>query len=225
MNGILGYIEELLFFQLFRKIIKGVPATAQWKRTQLVAMKMRVQSLASLSRLRIWCCCGCGVGWLLYNKVTHIHIYTFFISYHLPSCSIPVLYSRTSLLIHSKCNSLHLPIPKSQSMLPPPSAPRQPQVCSLCLGVCSVLQIGSFVLYLPYFILFVFLGSHSWHMEVPRLGVESEPQLLAYTTATATWDPSRICDLHHSPWQCRIPNPLSKARNRICVLMDASQVH
>ena len=99
-------------------------------------MKMRVRSLASLSRLRIWCCCGCGVGWLLYNKVTHIHIYTFFISYHLPSCSIPVLYSRTSLLIHSKCNSLHLPIPKSQSMLPPPSAPRQPQVCSLCLGVC-----------------------------------------------------------------------------------------
>ena len=32
-----------------------------------------------------------------------------------------------------------------------------------------------------YFILFifVFLGSHPWHMEVPRLGVESELQLLA----------------------------------------------
>ena len=31
--------------------------------------------------------------------------------------------------------------------------------------------------------------------EVPRLGVESELQLPAYTTATATWDPSHICEL------------------------------
>ena len=35
------------------------------------------------------------------------------------------------------------------------------------------------------FIYFVFLGPHPWHMEVPRLGVESELQLLACTTATA----------------------------------------
>ena len=32
-------------------------------------------------------------------------------------------------------------------------------------------------------------------------------------------------DLHHSSWQCRILNPLSKARDRTCVLMDASQIH
>ena len=31
----------------------------------------------------------------------------------------------------------------------------------------------------------LFSGPHPWHMEVPRLGVESELQLLAYTTATA----------------------------------------
>ena len=35
-------------------------------------------------------------------------------------------------------------------------------------------------------------------MEVPRLGVISELQLLVYTTAIATWDPSHIFDLHHS---------------------------
>ena len=29
-------------------------------------------------------------------------------------------------------------------------------------------------------------NSHTGHMEVPRLGVESELKLLAYTTATAT---------------------------------------
>ena len=35
-------------------------------------------------------------------------------------------------------------------------------------------------------VLFVFLGRHLQHMEVPRLGDESGLQLLAYTTATAT---------------------------------------
>ena len=42
------------------------------------------------------------------------------------------------------------------------------------------------------------LGPRAWHMEVPRLGVDSELQVLAYTTATATQDLSLICDLHHS---------------------------
>ena len=37
---------------------------------------------------------------------------------------------------------------------------------------------------------FFFLGLNLWHMEVPRLGVQFELQLLAYTTATATSDPS-----------------------------------
>ena len=49
-----------------------------------------------------------------------------------------------------------------------------------------------------YLLIFVFLGLHLWHMEVPGLGVESELYLLAYTTATATRDPSRTCNLHHS---------------------------
>ena len=45
----------------------------------------------------------------------YIHTHTLFFSYYLLSCSItsdwiefPVLYSRTSLLIHSKCNGLQL---------------------------------------------------------------------------------------------------------------------
>ena len=41
-----------------------------------------------------------------------------------------------------------------------------------------------------------FLGLRPWHMEVPGLGVESELQLLANATATATKDPSHVCDLH-----------------------------
>ena len=47
-----------------------------------------------------------------------------------------------------------------------------------------------------YFILFYFfLGLHLWYVEVPRLEVQSELQLPAYTTATAVWDPSRVCYL------------------------------
>ena len=41
-------------------------------------------------------------------------------------------------------------------------------------------------------------------MEVPRLGVESELQLPATATATATWDPSHVYDLHRSSWQHQI---------------------
>ena len=56
-------------------------------------------------------------------------------------------------------------------------------------------------------------------MEFPRLGRKMKLQLLAYATATATWDLSCICDLHHSSHQCQI---LSGARDRNCILMDAS---
>ena len=57
-------------------------------------------------------------------------------------------------------------------------------------------------------------------MKVPRLGVESELQLPGYTTATSSWDLSCVCDLYHSSQQCRTLNPLSRAWNRICVLMN-----
>ena len=41
--------------------------------------------------------------------------------------------------------------------------------------------------------------------------------------ATATQDPSRICDLHHSAhW---IPDPLSENRGQTCILRAISQIH
>ena len=42
------------------------------------------------------------------------------------------------------------------------------------------------------FFLFFFLGPHLRHMEVPRLEVESELWLPAYTTATETPDLSLV---------------------------------
>ena len=73
--------------------------------------------------------------------------------------------------------------------------------------------------------IFVFLGPHTWHMEVPRLGVELELYPLAYTTSTAMPDPSLVCNLHHSSQQRWILNPLSEARGWTCVLMDTNQIH
>ena len=62
-------------------------------------------------------------------------------------------------------------------------------------------------------------------MEVPRLQVKLELQLLTYTTTTARQDPSHICDLHHGSWQHWTLNPLIKARGQIHILMDTNQVH
>ena len=74
---------------------------------------------------------------------------------------------------------------------------------------------------MPFFF-FCFLGPYLWHMEVSRLGVKSELQLPADTTATATQDPNVVCDLQHSSRQCRIPNPLSEARDRTRIFKDTS---
>ena len=61
-------------------------------------------------------------------------------------------------------------------------------------------------------------------MEVSTLAVESEPQLLAYTTTITTGDLSCICDPCLGP--CWILNPLSEARDPIRILtctMSGSQ--
>ena len=62
-------------------------------------------------------------------------------------------------------------------------------------------------------------------MEVPRLGVESELQLLAYAIAIAMQGPSHVCTLHHISRQCWILNPLSEAWDGTGVLVDSSWVH
>ena len=96
-----------------------------------------------------------------------------------------------------------------------------------CRGPSCTGPQGWFIFHTPTLVLlllFVFLGPHPRHMEVPRLGVKSELEPPAYTTGTAAQDLSRVCNLHHSSWQCWILNPLSEARDRTCVLMDSSQI-
>ena len=59
-------------------------------------------------------------------------------------------------------------------------------------------------------------------MEVPRPRVKSECYLLAYDPVTATPDPSCILSLCHSSQQCQILNPLIKASDPTCILLDTS---
>ena len=82
-----------------------------------------------------------------------------------------------------------------------------------------------------FFFLIFFLGSHPQHMEVPRLGVQTEMKLSACVTATATQDLICICNLHNagslthwarpgikptsSQRQCCVLNPLNHNRNSL----------
>ena len=81
---------------------------------------------------------------------------------------------------------------------------------------------GHFFLCFFFFSFFPFLRLYLQHLEVPRLGVKFELQLLAYAIATATSVPSHVCNLCHSSWQCL--NPLSETRDQTHLLMDTSQI-
>ena len=78
--------------------------------------------------------------------------------------------------------------------------------------------------YYYYFFFFRATPAACGSSRVRGLGVESKLQIPAYATATATQDPSHICDLCHSLWQCWILNSLREARNQTCIPMDTSQI-
>ena len=46
----------------------------------------------------------------------------------------------------------------------------------------------------------------------------------AYATARPTPNPSHICNLHCSTQQCWTLNPMSKARDHLCIFMDTGRV-
>ena len=69
------------------------------------------------------------------------------------------------------------------------------------------------VIFVVVAIAFCFFRPHLQPREVPRLEAESEQQLPAYATATATWDLSQVWDLHHSSRQPWIPDSQSWGSN------------
>ena len=94
-----------------------------------------------------------------------------------------------------------------------------PGYCNRLSGIADLGQTSY-----SLFFFFSFLGPHPWHIEVARLRVESELQLLVYATAAAMGDLSHVCNPHHSSWQCWIPNPPREARDLTYILMDPSRV-
>ena len=90
----------------------------------------------------------------------------------------------------------------------------------VCVCICMFYLFNVILLLL----LFWFLGPKPWHVEVPRLEVQSELQLPGYTTATAMRNLSCTCNLYHSSPQCWILNLLSQAKDWTCIFMDTSQI-
>ena len=103
-------------------------------------------------------------------------------------------------------------------------------------GRVSRVHVNDLHLFIYFYSIFIFLGPHLWHTEVPRLGVASA----TYTTVQGNagslihWAPpvafgssrSRGCifETHHSPRQHQILNPPIEARDWTLDLMDTSQV-
>ena len=83
----------------------------------------------------------------------------------------------------------------------------------LLIPPLSFLFVFCFLVFVFCFFAFCFFRATCVAYGSSRLGVETEQQLPAYTIATATRDPSHICDLHHSSQQCWILNPLSEAKD------------
>ena len=73
-------------------------------------------------------------------------------------------------------------------------------------------------------VLFRAVPAAYWNHMLPRLGVESELQVSAYSTATATPDPSHICNVHQSSLQHQIFILPIEAWNWTLILMDTSMV-
>ena len=78
-----------------------------------------------------------------------------------------------------------------------------PRVSIPKLLLCPAGSHWEFWAMTPFFF-FCFLGSHPRHVEVLKLGVETELRWPVYTTARTTRDLSHVCDLHHGSRQCRI---------------------
>ena len=78
---------------------------------------------------------------------------------------------------------------------------------------------GRNIVTFSFFSFFVFLGPHTRHMEVPRLGVKSELWPPTYAAATAAQDLSCVCNLCHCSQQHRIFNPQREARDQTNNLM------
>ena len=85
--------------------------------------------------------------------------------------------------------------------------------------------IISFLFFLSFFFFLLFRASLMAYGGPQARGRIGTVATGLHTTATAMQDSSLVCDLHHTSRQCRIPNPLSKARDGTRNLVNTSRIH
>ena len=82
-------------------------------------------------------------------------------------------------------------------------------------------MIGKFILK-EIDLSFFFLWPKLWHMEVPGLGVKLELQLRSTPQPQQHQIRAASSTLCHSVWQHQNLNPLSKARDQTCTLLETT---
>ena len=99
------------------------------------------------------------------------------------------------------------------------------------LVLSEIISYNEILMVLKYFppfffclLLLLFWGPHPQYMEVPRLGVKLELQLLASVSATAVQGSKPHLPLTTQLMAMPVLNPLSEARDGTHILMDTSWV-
>ena len=126
-------------------------------------------------------------------------------------------------LFHKNCSPKgnKWPLTMDQPTVPP-------QIHRSIRQLCFVLFMAFSVLCWPHF--FFFFLSFCLFRVIPMAYGGSQARgpigavATTYTTVTAMPDPSHVCDLHHSPRQHQILNPLSEARDQTRNLMIPSRI-
>ena len=90
--------------------------------------------------------------------------------------------------------------------------------------LCHLFKIHLFII-IDIFLFVCFFRAAPTAYEVSQARGQIGAAATGLYHGTATLDMSHVCNLHHSSWQCRIPNSLNKARDQTCILMNASHFH
>ena len=157
------------------------------------------QILNPLSEARDRTCTLTDGSWVRYLWATmgtpSAYLFCFILSWDIFSCCSS-LWSSFFFVIYM-CNAIHFPSLATSHM----AYTLETLMLITSISVCLLPPTGYSLHSHPFFFFFPFfcvLWLNPRHVEVPRIGVESELQLQAYTTATATPDPSHIYHLCHS---------------------------
>ena len=133
-----------------------------------------------------------------------------------------------SLLSYSESAAVD-PFRGQGDLLGPWKLPSNPKAAGFISALTLTEPFWYFILFC--FILFIYFGLFAFsRAALSAYGGSQAGGLIGVVAVglrhspTATWDPSPICNLHHSSRQCWILNPLGKARDWTCNLMVTSQV-